>query len=383
MKLSKQRPYNYLDYFSVYKNSSAFDTINTVDEELWFRLNSLRVKDIAQDFLYPLHPRKSLSSREKLSTKLVKFIEQAEFFYKKANESPIEVSPLLYYYGMLNLTKAYIISRKPSLLRNDLDLKHGLSDPNGTKKSYTLSKESLNIQGRGVFASYYECLMNKKIRRSGFNNISIKLLISYCVDISAEYSELFKKKRNLIHCAVYVVRNNKKKGWSMIYFDKKSLKERNISITNLIERAPSLANYKRVKSPDKKNNKSFVIFQHKEQFNAPNYKTLRSGGYEQLKNFLFCPHFVFEKNHRQNYSLPLLCSSSPSPIAHRLPESMIIYMIIFYLGSLVRYHPYVLSNLFNTKEGWILESFIRTCPKKFLRSMVCNIFDTEFIINPK
>jgi hypothetical protein len=45
----------------------------------------------------------------------------------------------------------------------------------------------------------------------------------------------------------------------------------------------------------------------------------------------------------------------------------------------IRYQPYALQ-YFETREGWILQSFIRTCPKKFLRYIIADLFDEELNI---
>lgn len=47
------------------------------------------------------------------------------------------------------------------------------------------------------------------------------------------------------------------------------------------------------------------------------------------------------------------------------PES-IIYLTMFYLGSITRYHPYMFDKLFSDKEQWLMSEFLTTQPKQFV-----------------
>ncbi len=64
---------------------------------------------------------------------------------------------------------------------------------------------------------------------------------------------------------------------------------------------------------------------------------------------------------------------------HPMREVLSIYLIMFFLGSLVRYHPYYLESLLLRREAWVLESFIKSVPATFLRYMRNSIHGTNFI----
>lgn len=64
----------------------------------------------------------------------------------------------------------------------------------------------------------------------------------------------------------------------------------------------------------------------------------------------------------------------------RMDETIAIYLIMFYLSSLVRYNPQYLENLLSKKEAWVIDSFVRSCTITFLRSMVSRITDTDYVL---
>jgi len=385
MKLPTLRKFNIKKPFCIYKDTRTLVTLNTVEEELWRQLNLFKVKEMANSYLFPKHPYKSLKSIRKLSQMLNEFVQQAEFFYKEADHCTTKISPLLYYYGMLNLIKAYITIKKPSLLQNKKDLGHGLYAGDRIKKNYNFSKEIVSVKKTGILTSYHECLIGRKAKNLKITNIPVKLLLGYCTDISSEYNDVFKNKKNLIHCNIHI-RGSKHKAWTTIRLQKNTLKNENIYIKDLINRKPQLpANYRRVKFRLKEDNKNFILFEHKKEFNFYNNKTFKKGAREQVKCLLPFISFNYSEDNEKDYRLTLLDISNPSSsdFINFFSESIIIYLLMFYLGSIVRYQPYILDNLFLSKEGWILQSFIKTCPKKFLRYMVSDIFEEEFIIMEK
>ena len=44
----------------------------------------------------------------------------------------------------------------------------------------------------------------------------------------------------------------------------------------------------------------------------------------------------------------------------------IIYVIMFFLGSVTRYNPYFFDTLMDEKEQWLISEFLNTQPKQFL-----------------
>ena len=50
----------------------------------------------------------------------------------------------------------------------------------------------------------------------------------------------------------------------------------------------------------------------------------------------------------------------------RFSQESIIYMVMFYLGSITRYHPYMFDEIFSDKEQWLMSEFLNTQPKQYL-----------------
>ena len=64
-----------------------------------------------------------------------------------------------------------------------------------------------------------------------------------------------------------------------------------------------------------------------------------------------------------NNGYTMYLSHSPTG---RYSQESIIYMVMFYLGSITRYHPYMFDEIFSDKEQWLMSEFLNTQPKQFL-----------------
>jgi len=111
------------------------------------------------------------------------------------------------------------------------------------------------------------------------------------------------------------------------------------------------------------------IFEEKTTFAFSNKKNLQSQSRKRFKSLI--PSFTPIYGETIDYTLPLLDKKTTDLL---LPEALNIYLIMFYLGSIVRYQPYAFKKILPQKEGWVVQSFTHTCPKKFLRLITAQIF---------
>jgi hypothetical protein len=59
------------------------------------------------------------------------------------------------------------------------------------------------------------------------------------------------------------------------------------------------------------------------------------------------------------------------------------YVVYFYLGSLVRYHPAYLESLLRTRESWKLETFTKSASETILRQALAYILDEVYILESR
>ena len=49
-----------------------------------------------------------------------------------------------------------------------------------------------------------------------------------------------------------------------------------------------------------------------------------------------------------------------------LSSATIIYYLMFFFGSITRYHPYLFEKVLSEKEIWLVSEFLKTQPLQFL-----------------
>lgn len=59
------------------------------------------------------------------------------------------------------------------------------------------------------------------------------------------------------------------------------------------------------------------------------------------------------------------------------------YVVYFYLGSLVRYHPAYLESLLRTKDAWRVESFTKSASETLLRQMLGYILNEIYVFESR
>lgn len=70
-----------------------------------------------------------------------------------------------------------------------------------------------------------------------------------------------------------------------------------------------------------------------------------------------------------------------SPIAVKMSSPAIIYHIMFFFGSITRYHPDLFDSIMTAKEYWLVSEFLKTQPQQFLYYMVSYINGAEVLFS--
>ena len=65
----------------------------------------------------------------------------------------------------------------------------------------------------------------------------------------------------------------------------------------------------------------------------------------------------------------------------RMNEFAATYLVMFFLGSLVRYRADYLDGLLGSRALWLLESFVNSVPLVFLRMATSRIMNRTYVLN--
>lgn len=321
---------------------------------------------------------------------LLSLIEQAQYFYSAATEAPLKSQPLLYYYSFLNVAKAFITLRNPALHTSGLEYNHGI-DTCAISSSTKLDSATVKVKsiidntGNPQKISVAYKLSNELGDNmehiypiiAGHDNgpwsFSVKSLFLSCIGIHRTVSETFKEKEHfirLIEPALY------KTGRNILY--RAQIDASQPIRTNLIN-----AGYNIVHTPQ--THQSFVHFNY-----ASLHQRLNKDDFENFGNLVGEKgiwsyatidnhrHFISPKGFikRAGVNFYSLENRIPNHTYLRLSSSTVIYYLMFFLGSITRYHPYMFESMLSDKEIWMIRESLNTQPYQFVNTLVSKLIST-------
>ena len=63
----------------------------------------------------------------------------------------------------------------------------------------------------------------------------------------------------------------------------------------------------------------------------------------------------------------------------RLSSATVIYFIMFFLGSITRYHPYMFESILSDKDIWMIDEFLKTQPHQFMNILLSKLLSTPIL----
>lgn len=356
------------------RSLEEMNTFASLDEELWNRIKLLKNPGRCEDLLNYRYKIRGALKRNLLSKKIYSYIRQAEEYYMAGKNSSLSTAPLLYYYGMLNLSKIIITIWQPDVFNKESNLFHGLSDPQRVK---TISRNPFRNQflltKNGVFTLLYKYFTGKNLPLD--TKIEIIDILSRIIYTSIEFEETFGRIDSLVHVDLNRVMNTKTNDtWLTAYIQREELREKHMNISGFSSLAKNFLKYfEQVNHPDS----DLLVFQTKQNYI---YKCRKKRGEDAI-------YYLVDLIRKINlYSLPNRgCFYLPLEINQfYLPQGVNLLAAMFYFGMLVRYNPYYWDDIINNTKNpyeWYLNFFTYYVPIHFLDIIVSEIFKTKFMFN--
>ncbi|MFC4077220.1 YaaC family protein [Salinithrix halophila] len=125
------------------------------EQKMWNLYLLLENETTAKRFLTEKYRRNGVEHPERAAFRashaLISHVRQARELYRAARESQLLVSPLLAYYGVMNLSKAWMLSFDPEFPRNASVMRHGASTRRRKRSDYRFFSDEVRAQRDGLF----------------------------------------------------------------------------------------------------------------------------------------------------------------------------------------------------------------------------------------
>lgn len=362
--------------------------VDSVSKDYLVKSDKLRVTDIWGLWHYIIKTEKIRKPGQTDYKFLLALLEQAQYFYEAASDAPIKSKPLLFYYSFLNLVK--VILNLSYSFGSNIEFNHGVDackiDANTKlKDAYVTIKSMIPNQGAmtKVSVAYWLSQFQKDTIKNDLTlppphdngpwKISLIGLFQSCLGIHRTVCETLKKNETFVR-----IRDARLfKQARDIYFIG------NCDVNNNLMAELVNAGYNIQHGAD--GIKTFEASHHmtgayltKNDYLFFSLR-IRNQGMWTYSNgdayYLYISPNGLLKN--PNNGIYELANRTPGANYQTLSSPTIIYLIMFFLGSITRYHPYLFESVLSDKEIWMVTEFLKTQPYQFVHTLT-----SEFLTTP-
>lgn len=294
-------------------------------------------------------------------------IDQSRYFYEAAEVAPIKSQPLLYYYSFLNLVKVVINVNSLTAYGSSTIYNHGVdaigAAPNAKLKDLKVKVKNLvpprPVPNQPLSVDFH--FMSQMGDRFAVMpvEISIDEMLKACIGIHRTYCETNNCKETY-----YKIEGLKlyKHGHSFIT---------SYEITHCddaVMAALAAAGYTITKEVDADGlNHYYWQEQVYMLSNAPTKLDYYMLSVKLKEKGLW--YFTDGRQYKKYISTDPLHYSTES----------IIYNLMFFFGSITRYHPYLFDEMLTEQQMWLVSEFLKTQPKQFLHIVTSKTIESAIL----
>ena len=360
-----------------------------LDEEYWLALrHPAEVGAVGMALLARNNPGfAALTVAEKEATwrEFRAYVRQAEGFYRGACVLPWKSSPLNYYYSFMNLAKAMAVARgalPPLLGQQPRRLFHGLSAKvlPGTGKPDVWELTAQNLPC--IFPQLYQFVIGKPIAEN--TKLDARDLLNYVSSISWQLGKSGYGPRRWYACYRVIAKTTAPaEYWDILVVPNEA---------QLDQLPASFASeYQEVSTDAAKDfafrilklhaiqANSFYFLERKKPLQAPQAGFADTGALERSLKAA-APYCVFENLDSTEFQMALGIPYRGIGSDIPMNEFIASYAIMFFLSSLVRYHPDYMDAIGESSDAWLIESFAKSAPLFLLRYLVAGVLGYTLII---
>lgn len=334
--------------FHAYPDASSEGTLGDPEDITWSSIQHFCSRNVAEWMAEHVHGVQGSKKRRQVASNLKLYIGHAREFYEAAAEAKPNTAPLIYYYSFLNLAKGLCELRNPQFHSRAECYRHGLSWAPDPRKLARLGSASVSITRRGVWHALWEAVTHKTCAPANPEKIRLDKLFSLCPEVNAEYQHIFGDRSRLLDLKQADLLANKSEAWLSLSVDRRQLADVHLSLpalikqisttrTTYLEVAPTSASLRTIET---------ATIMHIARGETP-WSTL----HEDVLGLNVFSHLGHDS--KIQYFLPLQYSF---PI--RIPQLLVYYTILFWLGSLVRYDPHSVRWLMDSGYWILIDGFM-------------------------
>jgi hypothetical protein len=334
----------------VYPATSDEGTLGDPETIIWSSIRHLCSSGVAESIAEDFHGIKRPRDLRAVAGNLKIYVHHAYEFYEAAKVAKPNTAPLIYYYSFLNLAKALCELRHPRFHQRPECYHHGITWHPSPVYIVNPERDEVSLTTRGIWHVLWESLMGSSCTAPNPMPLRIRDLFLYCPELGIEVSQAFGENMRLLDLVDPDILFDKSAGeaWIRFSINRTGFKFYHLTAPALrVSLATSRSGFIEVRSPKPE----FRMFESTPALKvSPKGTVLGSLLPEVIGMSVFCS---LGREKKIEYSLAL-----QSRLPLRLPQVIVLYSIIFWLGSLVRYDPHSVNKLMESRYWSLIDGFM-------------------------
>ncbi|MEC5425048.1 YaaC family protein [Virgibacillus sp. C22-A2] len=162
----------------------------------------LKSQQTAQSYLQQCYENIEVVDAEAKSYKncsaFIYYLDHGNRFYENGKRLDMFAQPVLYFYGMVHLLKACLLTKRPDYPESTSLLSHGVTARKRKRKNYTFMDDEVKVQQNGLFPYFSTHLFAKN--KLPFEKVKMVDLFALIPEMNTLFD--FQKKGKLIQVGV-------------------------------------------------------------------------------------------------------------------------------------------------------------------------------------
>lgn len=163
-----------------------------MNDDVWTGLSPFQTASFAQFFLNKCYMEQKLETSESESYRnsypFLYYLQHGKRHYKLAESAPIELQPLLLFYGLSQLIKACLLTSDPHYPKTTAVLAHGASTRKKKKKNYAFLEDEVRLQKNGLVPHFSSVLF--QFRYVEGKKFTMRALLERIPDLNRLFQDL-------------------------------------------------------------------------------------------------------------------------------------------------------------------------------------------------
>ncbi|MFV8830449.1 YaaC family protein [Alkalihalobacterium sp. APHAB7] len=168
-----------------------------LQHNIWNKALPFRSTNYTQSILKICYEAKAIKDSDVLAFQntypFIYYLEHGEKYFSQVQTSPIEIKPVLLFYGMVQLMKACLLLNDPHYPETSQVLAHGVTTRKRKKSQYIFLDDEVKIQKNGLLTHFSDKMFH--VKHFSSEKYKMRLLLRQIWETHSLFTQIEKKKK--------------------------------------------------------------------------------------------------------------------------------------------------------------------------------------------